>query len=128
MGWICCSVFYDPKDLFVDLVAANTCVYPTLVDLCGLPVPEHVEGVSLRPLLENPDAPWERTALTTHGRGHHGVRCERWRYIRYSTGEEELYDHDSDPHEWHNLALNETFVETKRRLARHLPQSVDTED
>ncbi len=61
-------------------------VYPTLADLCGLPVPEHVQSVSLRPLLADPKAPWQHLALTTHGRGEHAVRSQQWRYIRYHDG------------------------------------------
>jgi len=96
-------------------------IYPTLADLCGLAVPRHVEGVSFRPLLEKPDSPWERLALTTHGRGHHGVRCERWRYIRYSDGTEELYDHANDPMEWDNLAGKPEHAKLKRHMAASFP-------
>jgi arylsulfatase A-like enzyme len=46
----------------------------------------------------------ERPAITSHNRGNHGVRSERWRYIRYADGSEELYDMQADPQEWHNLA------------------------
>ncbi len=56
------------------------------------------------PLLRDPDAAWDRPAVTTHGRNNHAVRSERWRYIRYADGSEELYDHDADPLEWANLA------------------------
>jgi arylsulfatase A-like enzyme len=56
-------------------------IHPTLADRCGLPIPEHVQGVSLRPLLVNVEADWEPTALTTHGRGEHDVRNERWRSL-----------------------------------------------
>jgi hypothetical protein len=40
----------------------------------------------------------------TYGRGNHAVRSQRWRYIRYADGTEELYDHDRDPNEWSNVA------------------------
>lgn len=103
-------------------------LYPTLVSLCGLEARGELEGHDLTPLLKAPQSEWPHAAVTTWNPGNHSVRSERWRYIRYSTGEEELYDHDSDPHEWHNLALNETFAETKTRLARHLPQNADIED
>ena len=96
-------------------------VYPTLAHLCGLPIPEHAEGLSLMPLLENPAAEWERPALTTHGRNNHAVRSERFRYIRYANGDEELYDHDADPLEWHNLAADEGLAQVKEELAAWLP-------
>ena len=79
-------------------------IYPTLVDLCGLGTNKVLEGQSLVPLLDDSKAKWDRPALTTHIRGNHSVRSERWRYIRYSDGEEELYDHQNDKLEWTNLA------------------------
>ena len=96
-------------------------IYPTLADLCGLPIGDHLEGVSLRPLLENPSAKWDRAALTTHGRHNHAVRSERWRYIRYADGSEELYDHASDPLEWKNLAGDGEYANVKQDLAKWLP-------
>ena len=78
-------------------------LYPTLIELCGLPEKPELDGVSLLPLLKNPNANWDRPALMTMGRGNHAVRSERYRYIRYSDGSEELYDHENDPWEWDNL-------------------------
>jgi len=98
-------------------------LYPTLAELCGLPAPEKNDGVSLRPLLEDPKAKWDQVALTTHGRGNHTVRTERWRYIRYADGSEELYDHDADPHEWKNLAGDDKHAEVKKELAGQLPKT-----
>ena len=69
-----------------------------------------LDGASLRPLLEDPHADWERPALTTYTRGNHAVRADRWRYIRYADGTEELYDHSDDPHEWHNLAGDDAYA------------------
>jgi arylsulfatase A-like enzyme len=79
-------------------------IYPTLIDLCGLPANPKLEGVSLQPLLENPNADWKHVAISTLGQNNHAVRDERWRYIRYADGSEELYDHQTDPNEWNNLA------------------------
>jgi len=104
-------------DAAVDLMS----IYPTLVDLIGLPIPEHVQGPSLRLLLENPQAAWERVGLTTHGRGNHAVRDRHWRYIRYADGSEELYDHRTDPDEWTNLAGQSEHAAVIRRLAAQLP-------
>jgi arylsulfatase A-like enzyme/fermentation-respiration switch protein FrsA (DUF1100 family) len=97
-------------------------LYPTLIDLCGLEQRPGLEGGSLVPLLRDPGAPWEQPALTTHGRGNHAVRSERWRYIRYADGSEELYDHDADPNEWTNLASRSELEEVKRELGRRLPR------
>ncbi len=98
-------------------------IYPTLLDLCGLPENPANEGRSLRPLLEDPDAAeWPHVALTTYGRNNHAVRDERYRYIRYEDGSEELYDHEDDAHEWNNIADDPAHREVKERLATHLPE------
>jgi arylsulfatase A-like enzyme len=96
-------------------------MYPTLVELAGLPEKEGLEGISLRSQLEDADAPRERPAITTHNPGNHAVRSERWRYIRYADGSEELYDHVRDPHEWANLAANPEYAEVVADHARWLP-------
>ncbi len=103
-------------------------IYPTLNDLCGLPGvsnpkgQEH-EGVSMRTLLADPDAEWERPALTTHGRNNHALRSQHFRYIRYADGGEELYDHRSDPMEFTNLADDPKLAGVKKQLARSLPKN-----
>jgi arylsulfatase A-like enzyme len=96
-------------------------VYPTLAELCGLPQRDGLEGQSLVPQLKDASAPRDRPALTTHGPGNHGVRTERWRYIRYDDGSEELYDHAADPNEWTNLAADPAHAHVKRDLAKWLP-------
>ena len=96
-------------------------VYPTLCDLAGIPLRPELEGVSLRPLLANAEAPWNRPAVCTYFRGNHAVRSERWRYIRYSDGGEELYDHNADPQEWTNLAGKPEYGVVKQELGRWIP-------
>ncbi|NQV26954.1 MAG: sulfatase [Rhodopirellula sp.] len=95
-------------------------IYPTLADLCGLSKPSHLEGRSLMPQLQ--DVNTERPpVITTFFENNHAVRSRRWRYIRYSTGDEELYDHNSDPHEWHNLAGRPEHRHVIKELSQHLP-------
>lgn len=96
-------------------------LYPTLAQLCRLPALTQWEGTSLLSLLREPSASWDKPALTTHGRMNHSIRSERWRYIRYSDGTEELYDHDADELEWTNLAGQDRFNDVKQDLARWLP-------
>lgn len=98
-------------------------LYPTLADLCGLPAPAGLEGKSLRPLLENPEAAWDKPAraFSKHGRVlGRAVRTERWRFVDWG-GEAELYDHSSDPHEMKNLAADPAHAETVRELKGLLP-------
>lgn len=101
---------------FIDL-------FPTLNDLCGLPPVPDLDGMSLVPLLKDPQRAWDRPALTTHGPGNHALRNERWRYIRYADGGEELYDHRDDPNEWNNLAGRPEFDGIRADLAKWLPKT-----
>lgn len=78
-------------------------IYPTLMDLCGLPTPAHVQGKSIRALLANPQLPWDHPAITTYRQNNHTVRSEAFRYTHYSDGGEEFYDERNDPYEWTNL-------------------------
>ncbi|MES2697657.1 MAG: sulfatase/phosphatase domain-containing protein, partial [Verrucomicrobiota bacterium] len=59
--------------------------------------------------------------VTTFYGEHFSVRDKRWRYIRYADGTEELYDHNPDPNEWHNLAAKPEHAAVKTRLARSIP-------
>jgi arylsulfatase A-like enzyme len=97
-------------------------IYPTLCDICGLPTPQHVQSESIRRLLADPRATWDKPALTTFGRNNHAVRTERWRYIRYADGGEELYDHEADPYEWTNLSGDAKYTSAKEKLAELLPR------
>lgn len=108
-------------------------IYPTVADLCGLPCPPHVEGQSLRPLLENPQTRWTKPALTQVLRRDlipyvmgYSVRTERWRYTEWDGGKggAQLYDHDADPHEWNNLARDPKYAPTVAELKALLPQPV----
>jgi len=98
-------------------------LFPTLIELCNLPKVDALDGQSIAPLLKHPNRNWDRPALTTHGFGNHALRTERWRYIRYFDGGEELYDHASDPHEWTNVADRAEFASVKNEISRRLPTS-----
>ena len=97
-------------------------IYPTLIDMCSFPARKGIEAVSIYPLLKNPKLQWNHPSVSTWGQNNHSVRTERWRYIRYSDGGEELYDHNIDPHEWKNLASDPKFSDIKNQLAVWMPK------
>jgi arylsulfatase A-like enzyme len=96
-------------------------VYPTLADLAGLPLPSHLEGLSFRPLVDDPQRPWKQAAFSQYPRpgGKSGsgplmgyaMRTDRYRFVVWVSRENhskidaiELYDHQVDPQENQNLA------------------------
>ena len=96
-------------------------IYPTLVEMCGLPRPGELEGRSLRPLLDDPHRPWKNAAFTQVLRGQltgRSVRTERYRYTEWDDGRQgaQLYDHQTDPHEYVNLANQPALGETQAQL------------
>ena len=100
-----------------------TDLYPTLTALCGVPRPatHGLDGFDLGPLLRGAGRERGAPVLSTYGRGNHAIRSERFRYMRYRNGAEELYDHDTDPHEWHNLAGDPRHADVMGELGRVLP-------
>jgi arylsulfatase A-like enzyme len=98
-------------------------MYPSIVDLCGLPPRDDIDGRSLVPLLRDPETEWSHPAISSYDFGEFSLRTERWRYTRLIDGSEELYDHDKDPEEWTNLAYDPQLAEVKAELARHIPRN-----
>jgi arylsulfatase A-like enzyme len=98
-------------------------IFPTLMELCGLPTPAHNEGTSFAALLRNPTAAWDRPAVTTYRYKNHTIRNAGWRYIRYANGDEELYDETKDANEYVNLATKAEFDAKKTELAKFLPKT-----
>ncbi|MBT6004817.1 MAG: sulfatase [Prolixibacteraceae bacterium] len=96
-------------------------IYPTLVDLCGLPVYDRNEGKSLKLLLQQPEAEKNNFAITTYGRNNHTVVSKGYRYIHYEDGSEELYNRKIDPNEWENIASNSEMIPIKSALTKFLP-------
>ncbi len=98
-------------------------LYPSLIDLCALPARDGLSGQSLVPLMREPGQPTNRAVLTTFDAGNYSVTASRWHYIRYADGSEELYDQETDPNEWTNLASSPEHAARKAGLARSLPKS-----
>lgn len=103
-------------------------IYPTLAELSGLTPPAYIDGRSLVPLLKNPQAPWESTAITglctkgkQEGVAYVSIRHELGRYTRYGAEEEEFYDTTKDPHEWTNQIDNPTYATTIKKLRAMVP-------
>ena len=103
-------------------------IYPTLCDLAGLPLPKHLEGLSFKPLMENPSRPWKKAAFSQYPRevnGHsimgYSMRTERYRFTVWVSRDDhskidaiELYDHTVDPQENYSIAKkpeNKALVE-----------------
>ena len=95
-------------------------IYPTLCDLAGVPKPAHVEGHNIRRCWRTPSRVGH-AAVTTFHKNNHSIRSETWRYIRYADGGEELYNHDTDPYEWTNLAKDPQYASVKAELAKFAP-------
>ena len=98
-------------------------MYPTLLELCGLPANPALQGKSLVPLMKDPKREWHSAGITSYGPDHITVRTEGWRYSRHPDGEE-LYDETNDPNEWTNLATKPEFAKKKQELGALFPREV----
>ena len=112
---------------FVELVD----LYPTLAEMCALPLPAHLEGRSFVPLLEKPDQPFKKAVFSQYLRAGkppymgRSIRTDRWRYtewhdLKNQPAGTELYDEVNDPQENVNLANEPAHAETVKQLAEHL--------
>jgi len=95
-------------------------IYPTLASLAGFEAPEdQLEGNDLSVLMENPQAPWDKTTITTYGYRNYSIRSDRYRYITYSDGTEELYDHKKE--EWDHLAGDPEYAHIIKEMRKGIP-------
>ncbi|MFW5760995.1 MAG: sulfatase-like hydrolase/transferase [Cyclobacteriaceae bacterium] len=99
-------------------------LYPTLVDLAGLPARKGLDGQSLKPLLQNVRHKRTAPAICSHGPGNHVVITEQWRFIQYADGSQELYNRMDDQFEWDNLALHDSYQPIIDHLSQYLPKNV----
>ena len=108
-------------------------IYPTLCELAGLPLPAHLEGKSMAPLLDDVRRPWKSAAFSQFRRRHegaeymgHAMRTNRYRFVEWrnrKTSEvaaHELYDHANDPAENTNLAPDKQYAPLVARLTKQL--------
>ena len=107
-----------------DVTASLIDIYPTFVEMCGLPKPhQKLEGTSLVSTLEKPKLAKDRDVYLPYmAPGEYAVINKDWRYITYGDDGEELYDLKSDPNEWNNLAENPNYEDTKRLLRKSAPK------
>lgn len=100
-----------PGGKVIDAPAEMLSIYPTLLELCGLPAYERNEGQSLVSAMNGNTAMDDAYAITTFGMNNHGIRTMDFRYIQYEDGLGELYDHQNDPEEWNNLISDPEYTE-----------------
>jgi uncharacterized sulfatase len=104
-------------------------VYPTVADFCGLKMPHAAAGASLRPVLADPAASIKDVAFTLVTRGDklygQSIRTARWRFTRWSDGPTELYDHETDPEELHDVSAQhaDVIAELTARIQKLPPVS-----
>jgi iduronate 2-sulfatase len=112
-------------------------IYPTLADACGLPKPKDVEGVSLKPVLDDASARVRPVAISQYPRNDAGkslmgysIRDDRWRLTLWRDRKDnsihatELYDEANDPHETVNVATKDENAEVIARLTKFLPPPI----
>jgi arylsulfatase A-like enzyme len=97
-------------------------IYPTLCELAGLEPPQPLDGRSLVNLMDG-EKETRPPALTSHGPGNFSLQDERWHYIRYADGSEELYDRSADPQERTNLAGEPESEDIIARFAPFVPET-----
>lgn len=109
------------KGVLCDRPVSLIDIYPTMLELTGVPQRDGLDGQSIVPLLENPKRLWDKPVIMTYGYQNHAVQTDRWRYIQYHDGGQELYDHLQDPNEWTNLAGDPKYRTVIGNLQRCLP-------
>ncbi|MFT6867538.1 MAG: iduronate 2-sulfatase [Cyclobacteriaceae bacterium] len=110
-----------PKGDIINKPVEMLSIYPTLLELCGLPAYDRNEGKSLVTIMRGENLNEESVAISTFGMNNHAIVTQDYRYIRYEDGGEELYDYSKDPHEWTNEAKNVEYEDLKNILQQKLP-------
>ncbi len=101
-------------------------IYPTLAELCGLPLPQHIQGKSLAKLLDDPHDTVHELVYCLRGSNDHLLRTDRWALIRYGRGGVELYDMKNDPHQFTNLTADPDHQQIRAELIAKLDEKLAT--
>lgn len=112
-----------PKGKVIDAPAEMLSIFPTLIELCGLPEYSRNEGVSLVQSMKSSKPDKNSYALTTYGLNNHSVKKGRYRFIQYEDGTQELYDHKIDPNEFTNLANFPEYKKHIEKLKKYFPKT-----
>ena len=114
-----------PAGSICDAPVSLVDLYSTLTDLCGLPQKSGISSRSLKPLLRDPNSEWPYVAIThLDNPQNYALSSVRFRYIHYQSGDEELYDIKTDPHEWTNLANNSEYLTQLEELRAFVPRDI----
>jgi arylsulfatase A-like enzyme len=115
----------SPEGVQSDAVVNLVDMYPTLLDLCGLPENQENDGRSLVPVLTDPNMEWNEPTVITWQRNNHGITDGKFKYIYYgkSNGAEEFYDLKTDPYEHTNLVRNPEFSQLVDQYRKYLPKT-----
>lgn len=110
-----------PAGKKIDVPVELLSIYPTLLNLCGLPGNPNNEGINLVPIMNAESDGLDYNAITTYGWNNHSIRTKDFRYIKYEDQTEELYHKNSDPNEFVNLANDPDYKAQKEQLMELLP-------
>ncbi|WP_425639118.1 sulfatase [Algoriphagus yeomjeoni] len=117
-----------PQGKVIDTPTEMLSIYPTLLELSGLPAYDRNEGKSLVSTMQEKSPDKKAFALITYGMNNHAVQSDGFRYIQYEDGSAELYDHRVDPHEFMNQAGNPIYANEIKKLKKLLPEKNSTWD
>ena len=98
-------------------------IYPTVLNILNFEQPEYLQGKSIKKLIDDPTSDWEYPAVITYPGGNHSIEFKEWNYIHYIDGSEELYNHNNDPKEFHNLASDPQYRVIMDSLKKWIPES-----
>jgi len=122
----------------INNMVQNIDIGPTILDMAGIPMPEHMHGLSFYPLLQEKEVKWRDKIFYEYYWEYdfpqtptmHGVRTDRYKYIRYHGiwDTNEFYDLQNDPDEMHNLIASPEHQEIVEQLANDLYDWLESTD